>query len=209
MHKTIFKTLALTFLGSTLALSAGHDLVRESVQGSVEAVKAEVMQLVRNKRILTAAKKIAKELKSSKSFSAPQKQKLESLMWSLADTGVNILVKSGDLNKAADFVHKLLLEYPRWSHGKDAFRRVAFLHGMAGNWVRSQKMARSYLKTTTTDEYTPDMLYLLAVSLEQMGHIRQASLTLRRFVQLFPDHENLSSAKSKLADLSSSARRKL
>jgi TolA-binding protein len=130
-------------------------------------------------------------------------------MWSLTDTAVNTLVKSGDLEQAADFVHKLLLEYPLWSHGKDAFRRIAFLHGMAGNWYRAQKMARRYMKTSTADAYTPDMLYLLAVSLEQMGHVRQASLSLQRFVLLFPDHKNLSAAKSKLASLATSSQKKL
>jgi|GEM_PF-4698235 len=205
--KAIFKSLlafavVCSFSANAVNLDTLSDFGRDR---SFSAIKTKVLDLVRKKRILTAAKKIALELRKSKMLTRTQKSKLEELMWTLTDSAVNILVKSNDLDQAADFVQKLMVEYPLWSHGKDAFRRVAFLHGMNGKWYRAQKMARRYIKTTTVDAYTPDMLYLLAVSLEQMGHVRQASLTLRRFVQLFPQHENLASAKSKLASLDDQA----
>ncbi len=213
MLSTVLKFSLVVFMTASCfaakAAKANDLLAPLGSSSSFQTIKVKVLELVRKKRILTAAKKIALELRKSKSLKPSQKQKLEDLMWSLTDTAVNILVKSEDLEQAADFVHKLLVEYPLWSHGKDAFRRVAFLHGMSGNWYRAQKMARRYIKTTTLDEYTPDMLYLLAVSLEQMGHVRQASLTLHRFVHLFPEHQNLESAKSKLATLQSPRAKKL
>jgi len=174
--KAIFKSLlafavVCSFSANAVNLDTLSDFGRDR---SFSAIKTKVLDLVRKKRILTAAKKIALELRKSKMLTRTQKSKLEELMWTLTDSAVNILVKSNDLDQAADFVQKLMVE-------------------------------RRYIKTTTVDAYTPDMLYLLAVSLEQMGHVRQASLTLRRFVQLFPQHENLASAKSKLASLDDQA----
>jgi tetratricopeptide (TPR) repeat protein len=197
------RNLIFLVLIASLSMSAtAEDLLwkQKPTKNQVEfdGLIKDVKSKLENQEIMTAHKKLYEAMKWSSNWSNVQRHDLEELFYKVADMVSSNLVRHKSALVAANFVREILIELPHLSYTESLYRKGAYLYGMAGNWVMAKDMTKEYLRKKSLKKYKGDMLYLLAVSLEQLGNQRMSKKAFKRLADHFPKHERSAVASSKV-----------